>query len=494
MHTGALSCAEHLQTAFSKKPLGKCLPIFAFLKKILPFACFFGISFKYCEPFHPLFRILNTFSSAIGTLQKHIDRSMKNASLKFSALALLALAATGCGPSGTGGQLVGSPNTLAYRAPTPLGMSYVPSGILRMGASDEDVSGRNDNMVRTAQMTGFYMDATEVSNAEYRQFTNWVRDSIAHTTLGDFIDNPDGTQRVDLRRPINFRDEDVRSQLAGMYTPADQSGYGREEMDMSKMIYRYTKFDYDDATRSPGQPASNFVRTTEIPVYPDTLVWTRQFAYGSNEPIAQQYNWFPAFNNYPVVGVNWNQASAFCNWRTQSWKGERERTRQFFEGNFQLPSEYQWEWAARGGRNQTPYPWGGPFLLNKKGCYLANFKPLRGNYAADGGLYTVAVDRYYPNDYGLYNMAGNVSEWTSSTYFGNAYQVVADVNPEINYKIRESDPQWMRRKVVRGGSWRDVAYYLQNGTRDWEFADTSKAYIGFRCTYQQIAPALTNRR
>ena len=119
---------------------------------------------------------------------------------------------------------------------------------------------------------------------------------------------------------------------------------------------------------------------------------------------------------------------------------------------------------------------------------------MRGNYAADGGLYTVAVDRYYPNDYGLYNMAGNVSEWTSSTYFANAYQVVADVNPEINYKIRESDPQWMRRKVVRGGSWRDVAYYLQNGTRDWEFADTSKAYIGFRCTYQQIAPALTNRR
>jgi formylglycine-generating enzyme required for sulfatase activity len=64
----------------------------------------------------------------------------------------------------------------------------------------------------------------------------------------------------------------------------------------------------------------------------------------------------------------------------------------------------------------------------------------------------------------------------------------------VDYKIREKDPQWMRRKVLRGGSWRDVAFYLQNGTRDYEYADTAKAYIGFRCVYQQIAPALTNRR
>lgn len=419
---------------------------------------------------------------------------MKNVPLKISALAILAMAATGCGPSGTGGQLVGSPNTLAYRPPVPLGMVYVPSGILRMGASDEDIRGRNDALIRTAQMTGFYMDATEISNSEYRQFTSFLLDSIAHTQLGDFVDNPDGTQRVDMRRRINYRDADVQDQLANLYIPAEQTGWGRRELDVSKLVYHYSRFDYDDAMHNPNQPRANFVRTYDVPAYPDTLVWVRQFAYSANEPIAQQYNWFPAFNNYPVVGVNWNQAAAFCNWRTAQWRGERERNRQFFEGEFTLPNEMQWEWAARGGRNEAPYPWGGPYLLNKKGCYLANFKPLRGNYAADGGLYTVPVDRYYPNDYGLYNMAGNVSEWTATTYFGNAYQTVADVNPNLNYRIRENDPQWMRRKVVRGGSWRDVAYYLQNGTRDWEYADTAKAYIGFRCAYQQIAPALTNRR
>lgn len=419
---------------------------------------------------------------------------MKNVSLKISAFALAAIAATGCGPSGTGGQLVGAPNTLAYKAPTPLGMSYIPAGVLRMGAADEDVRGRNDALIRTTQMTGYYMDNTEISNAQYRQFTNYVLDSIAHTQLGDFIDNPDGTQRVDMRKRINYRNEEVTEQLAGLFIMPEQSGWGRRELDVSKLVYRYSEFQYDEAVRNPNQPRTNFIRSYEVPAYPDTLVWTRQFNYSSNEPISQQYNWFPAFNNYPVVGVNWNQANAFCHWRTETWKNERERTKQFFEGKFTLPTEMQWEWAARGGRNQATYPWGGPYLVNKKGCYLANFKPMRGNYAADGGLYTVEVDKYYPNDYGLYNMAGNVSEWTQTTYFGTAYQTVADINPDINYKIRESDPQWMRRKVVRGGSWRDISYYLQNGTRDWEYADTAKAYIGFRCVYQQIAPALTNRR
>lgn len=418
---------------------------------------------------------------------------MRQLSLKISAVAMIALA-TSCGSSGTGGQLVGSPNNLNYKAPVPLGMVYVPSGVLKMGASDEDVRGRNDAMLRTVQMTGYYMDATEISNAEYRQFTNWVRDSMAHVQLGDFLDNEDGTQRVDMRRRINYNDPDVSDQLSNFFIPAEQSGWGKREFDNTKLIYNYTTFDYDAAVRNPNEPRTSFVRPYNVAVYPDTTVWMRQFSYSYNEPIAQQYNWFPSFNNYPAVGVDYFQAQAFCNWRTGQWRSERERSRQFFEGEFRLPNEMQWEWAARGGRNESPYPWGGPYIVNKKGCYLANFKPQRGNYAADGGLYTVPVDRYWPNDYGLYNMSGNVSEWTNSQYVGTAYATVADVNPEIRTQLRENDPQWLRRMVVRGGSWRDVAYYLQVGTRDWEYADTAKSYIGFRCIYQEIAPALTNRR
>lgn len=418
---------------------------------------------------------------------------MKQISLSISAVAIMALAAS-CGSPGNGGQLVGSPNMLNYKAPVPVGMVYIPTGVLKMGASDQDMTGKNDALIRTAQITGYYMDATEVSNAEYRQFTNWVRDSIAHNMLGDFIDNPDGTQRVDMRKAVNYRNPDVQDQLAALYIPAEQSGWGKKEFDNSKLVYHLEYFDYGEAIANPSQPRTNFIVKKDVSVYPDTTVWVRQFAYSYNEPIAQQYNWFPAFNNYPVVGVNWYQANAFCNWRTKLWKNEREKNRMYFEGDFRLPTEQQWEWAARGGRNESPYPWGGPYTMNKKGCYLANFKPQRGNYAIDGGLYTVRVNAYWPNDYGLYNMAGNVSEWTATSYFGNSYQTIADVNPDIQYKMKDNDPQWLKRKVVRGGSWRDISYYLQNSTRDYEYADTAKAYIGFRCIYQEIEPALRNRR
>jgi len=364
-----------------------------------------------------------------------------------------------------------------------------------MGASDEDVKGLNDATIRSVQVTGFYMDATEISNAEYRQFTSWVRDSMAHQQLGDFVDNPDGTQKIDWRKKINWRDADLQDQLSSFYIPADQSGWGKKEFDNSKLIYHYETFDYEgDVNAGGAQPRTSFINKYDVPVYPDTTVWVRQLMYSYNEPIALQYNWFPAFNNYPVVGVNWKQCNAFCDWRTHLWKSEREKNKQFFEGKFCLPNEMEWEYAARGGRTESPYPWGGPYIVNKKGCYLANFKPQRGNYGADGGLYTVPVNKYWPNDYGLYNMAGNVAEWTSSPYFVNTYSTVADLNPEIEYTMKQNDPQWMKRKVVRGGSWRDVAYYLQVSTRDYEYADTSKAYIGFRCIYREIAPALTNRR
>ena len=128
-----------------------------------------------------------------------------------------------------------------------------------------------------------------------------------------------------------------------------------------------------------------------------------------------------------------------------------------------------------------PYPWGGPYIRNSRGCFLANFKPLRGNYIDDGGFYTVKATAYWPNDYGLYCMSGNVAEWTSNAYDESAYNFQHDLNPDYSYDAKDSDPPALKRKVIRGGSWKDIGYYLQTGTRSYEYQDTSKCYVGFRC-------------
>merc|ERR1711879_906850 len=116
-----------------------------------------------------------------------------------------------------------------------------------------------------------------------------------------------------------------------------------------------------------------------------------------------------------------------------------------FVNKFRLPSEAEWEYAARGGLQGATYPWGGPYAKNDRGCFMANFKPLRGNYAADQALYTVEADAYEPNDYNLYNMAGNVSEWVSSSYEASSYEISASFNPSVN---DVNNPM----KVIRGGS------------------------------------------
>ena len=168
---------------------------------------------------------------------------------------------------------------------------------------------------------------------------------------------------------------------------------------------------------------------------PDTTVWVRQLKYSYNEPIALQYNWFPAFNNYPVVGVNYHQARCFLRLAYKLWKSERERGKTCIS---KVRLQTSFRNSSGSGLHAVVvlklHTHGVVLtIVNKKGCYLANFKPQRGNYAADGGLYTVPVDRYWPNDYGLYNMAGNVAEWTSSyILMVLLIKLVSDINPEVS--------------------------------------------------------------
>jgi gliding motility-associated lipoprotein GldK len=287
-----------------------------------------------------------------------------------------------------------------------------------------------------------------------------------------------------------------------MFLSESERFYRRKEIDTRKLNFEYYWIDLKEAARKANNARdldlsytnvkgqnnairghsdrSKFIIKEVINVYPDTLVWVHDFTYSFNEPMTENYFWHPAYDDYPVVGVTWVQANAFNVWRTQLMNSWLEMNGEAYVNRFRLPTEAEWEYAARGGLDLAPYPWGGPYVRNRQGCFLGNFKPLHGNYVDDGGFHTVPVDSYTPNDYGLYSMSGNVSEWTSTAFDESVYDFDHDLNPEYSYDAIASDPPSLKRKVIRGGSWKDIGYYMQTGTRSYEYQDTTKAYIGFR--------------
>lgn len=395
---------------------------------------------------------------------------------------------TACGGSRETGELTGVLNRPAWKGINPYGMVYIPTGTLMIGVGDQDVMNTFVQRPKEVSVQGFYMDETEITNNEYRQFTQWVIDSIAHVKLEHWMEDaetPDYREHpaIDWTFPIYWDDEENIDLLEDMYYQGDDRINGNKQIDTRQLEYTYHWYDWERAARNsdPSMSRSDFIDSKTVHVYPDTLVWVRDFAYSYNEPMARNYYSHPAYDDYPVVGVDWHQANAFAYWRTQLWNQYNAGEKGVYQTeDYRLPSEHEWEYAARGGRDMAPYPWGGYYVRNAKGCLLANFKPGRGNYPEDGGFYTVKVDAYFPNDYGLYNMAGNVSEWTNSAYYENAYSFLSDLNPTITDRVDDNANKIDKRKVVRGGSWKDVYYFLQTSTRDFEYQDTTKAHIGFR--------------
>lgn len=423
---------------------------------------------------------------------------MKNQLLSCISVAALSLLMISCGKSksstksaANNGQLVG----VSYGAPAgltkPIGMVHVPQGTFHMGPSDEDINYAYTARNRQVSISGFWMDATEITNSEYKQFVFYVRDSLAATAL-NYIDPK--TNNIDWKKANGiWKEKNVYEKLSGLVMAPDDRIFGKMEIDPDKLIYMEEYVDYKAAAyRKPNEPRSKFIIKNPVKVYPDTLVWVRDFSYAYNEPMSQRYFAHPAFANYPVVGVTWKQATAFCTWRSRYLNSYLDSKKKANESSFRLPTEAEWEYAARGGRSQSMFPWGNYYLRKRKGCLMANFKPGRGNYPEDGGFYTVRADAYWPNDFGLYNMAGNVAEWTSSLYYEGGYNFAHDMNPDIRYNAKESDPPRMKRKVVRGGSWKDVGYFLQTSTRNYEYQDTAKSYIGFRCVID-LPPAMRKR-
>jgi gliding motility-associated lipoprotein GldK len=433
---------------------------------------------------------------------------------------LLAVIVYSCG-SNDRGELVGIKAKKKWFSEKPYRTVTIPGGSFTMGKQDEDIVGTINTPSRTVTVRPFYMDETEITNSQYKEFVQWVRDSVTRTKLADQaefatllapagagVDAPAGGiqdfkykdtvanstpyqkymyenyYQFDTIKPLDwtvdliwekdeYPDIDYVEVMDTLYIKREDAVDGLRSFNTKFLNFRYSWFDSQGAAKKGGNRKEFLINET-LNVYPDTTVWVKDFSYSYNDPMHQDYYYHQSYNDYPVVGVTWSQAKAFCNWRTKKknvyLRGKKNSTS---VPDFRLPTEAEWEYAARGGLEFATYPWGTGGTTSDRGCFLANFKPVRGNYAVDGALYTVEAKSYNANDYGLYNMAGNVAEWTNTAYNESSYYMGSTMNPNVEDRNN-------KRKIIRGGSWKDVAYFLEVSSRDYEYSDTARSYIGFR--------------
>ncbi len=442
----------------------------------------------------------------------------------------ISLVITGCfgsktaSSSGRGGEVVGVRGR-SFVEPTPYGMTKINRGYLHMGLEKQDSLWGKKTPVKDISVDGFWMDQTEVTNSQYKQFVMWVRDSILRTRLADPSFGGDETYmitedkngdpvppHVNWKKPLPRKpNEDEQRAIESMYVTNPVTG--EKSLDYRQLNYRYEVYDYTTAAlrRNRINPQERNLNT-DMTVNPDEVVmiskdtayvddegrivsdttcWVNDFHNSENETYLRNYFSNPAYNDYPVVGVTWEQANAFCAWRTDYLlKGLGGEAR--YIQRYRLPTEAEWEYAAR-GKEGTEFPWENKDVMNGDGCFYANFKPDKGNYTKDGNLITSKVGIYSANTNGLYDMAGNVAEWTNTIYTEAGVEAMNDLNPELSYKAAKEDPYRLKKKSVRGGSWKDPESYIRSAWRTWEYQNQPRSYIGFRCV-RSLANTISDKQ
>ena len=165
--------------------------------------------------------------------------------------AIVTASTTGCKNSGkksaglpNDGQLHGVAPASRWSLPKPPGMVYIPPGTFHMGASDEDVSYAFTSRNKQVYISGFWMDATEITNNEYRQFTNWVRDSIAAKLMGFVKQGPDGNEAIDWKKvkTIKWGDKATLEKIDAIIVTPDNRIFGKKELDANKIVYINLRF------------------------------------------------------------------------------------------------------------------------------------------------------------------------------------------------------------------------------------------------------------
>jgi formylglycine-generating enzyme required for sulfatase activity len=312
----------------------------------------------------------------------------------------------------------------------PPGMRWIPAGEFTRGSGDGYP--RNEQPAHRVGVRGFWMDETEVTNAQFRRFV----EATGYVTTAE-------------RKPVW---EAMRP-----YLPADAKRPSDDQLVPGSLVFAPTSgpVSYDRMDQWWRYvPAANW----RHPEGPDSSIDGR--------------------DDYPVVHVSWDDAAAYA-----KWAGKR------------LPTEAEWEYAARGKLDGQRFPWGNELPTDER--HFANIWqgdfPYR-NTKADGFDRTAPVKRFAANGYGLYDMAGNVWEWCGDWYRADAYSYCAGRGLTDNPKgpgdtFDPSDginPQAPKR-VTRGGSFLCHVTYCESyrpAARRGTPPDTGMSHIGFRCVKQ----------
>ncbi len=310
-------------------------------------------------------------------------------------------------------------------AKNPEGMVWIPGGMFSMGG-DNNQARQDEFPKHTVKLDGFFMDVTEVTNAQFAKFVA----ATGYITTAE--------------KDINW--EDLKKQL-----PSDTSKPEDEILKAASLVFVPTE--------------------SEVSLQDYSQWWS--WSHGANwkHPKGIESD-IVGKENLPVVHISWDDANAYC-----QWAGKR------------LPTEAEWEFAARGGLEKNTYVWGNDSVVDeKKQCnYWQGIFPYK-NDVTDGFFGSAPVKSFSPNGYGLYDMAGNVWEWCADNYNYNYYDEFEKVqitnNPKGPLKSYDPDEPLVAKKVMRGGSFLCNESYCSGyrvSARMKSSPDSSMEHLGFRC-------------
>jgi formylglycine-generating enzyme required for sulfatase activity len=306
---------------------------------------------------------------------------------------------------------------------------------------------------KTVDGPAFFISQTEVSNLEYRKFVEsciakWMKENRPEIVAKYKWESPEYVQAVQAWLESSSGTAAASGAVSSTTVQAPAKNWA--ELYMSEL-------DWDKITYNGSS------------IFPNTNSWVMDFPYSYNEPMKEYYFVHPAYDKFPVVGVSNSQAKLYCSWYTLE---NAQKEKEEYQIAYRLPTETEWERAAsvvaeKRSKKSSGSPVYNDFLRNSKGCYIANFRPLAGNFGIDGAIYATAVESYFPNDAGCYNMQGNVAEWTSTG---------------VTYRVGEYTQEG---EIIKGGSWNLPEAACTIGSRGIIFygvagEDPATSYVGFR--------------